>query len=198
MNWTAVAIAFGLVMIQGLFAWWNGTLTRSHGRKIHMPFLYHGGMWSDAFIMPFVIGLTVDHIDTKFNVWSWLIAGAALLTITVLLHAAWGANPRRRYEEHMWTRTYNNHPILDLNMSGIVHIIFMAGSLTIVTLFLFSSNSPRFNLWATAFLLTLHWPIAVLLPGWVKRGNWLDPATILGTIGLISSTWSFALYKIYH
>ena len=77
---TVALVTSAFVIFEGLLSWREGTLTRSGRANPQLPFLWHGGMWADALILPVINALLWPNLV-------WHLGNASLSLVTGIVTA---------------------------------------------------------------------------------------------------------------
>jgi len=190
-NWIAVFVTMAFVAAEGVVSWFEGTLT-----KTDFPFLKHGGIWADFFILPLINGLIFgyvwNNIDKKATI--------AILLVILCPFAAMGMHHlwynTQTISSWLWPVAFENRLGFspDTSWAGFIHVNFMSLQLMIL-LFLVFTPVPPGIMQMVAVLLTLFWPLTVLQPCWMITGKWIDLQAIISSVVLVGATWVTTYYK---
>lgn len=190
-------VGFALIAAQAWLASRDGWLTLKQMLKHHsagLPFEAHIGMWED---IPLTI-LLADIVDIYGSNWThgdilraFLIAGI----ISAFLHYTYTRSsfPEAHVRNHRLTTT------------GWFHAVYMAGALTILTLFYFPSHvhyegaSDRFLMTFTSVFLCFHVFCATHIPLSLFDLSWFPEKPLKNPMTWITlvTAWSFLAWRTY-
>jgi hypothetical protein len=190
MDWNVVFLTVMFLIIEGALAVFEGNFNKTGGTKF--PFIYHGGIWGDLFLLPFLNGLIAPHIHLS----GWLILaliGVAGI-ISGVMHALWYKTQDKT--SWLWPSGACQGWWTDLSTAGILHVIFMTCELTILGAYILSP-APAQTAWIVAGLLTVFWPLGVIQPCWFLTGKWIDRQAILSSTAIVGATWAITIFKVY-
>ncbi len=158
-----------LVVWQAVLANENEMLTvrqmrENRGIKLGLPFLWHGGMWGDVFIVSPVVAWIVGEFS---NTWSWpslLVCGLVGFMASRLMHDL--------YQLSLWPEAHvEDRKLTDV---GYVHHGYMTIAFVVIIEYYFKS--------VTVGGLSTMWLISALLVAHVAVGNHL-------LLGLAKRLW---------
>lgn len=197
-NWVIFWATVFLVALQAMASIKEGTFYHHNWGKGLMPFVLHGGMWGDLLILPVVNGLVWQYLNPLMLDWAlkktlFVILVVSFL-ITWMMHILWSAD--ESLCGHMWPSHRKHDWLDDMSLSGKLHMVFMTLELTLLGSLIFSSDVPKNILVATAVLLTIFWPMGVILPCRVVKGIWLDVTAIVTSLIMMVATWGVCLGKM--
>jgi hypothetical protein len=150
-----------LVLLQGWFASRDNFLTVPQmvwqkGFKQGLPFLYHGGMWADVFLISPLLAYMVGRYGYTWNMASvsWVFAFG--LVASVVMHL--GVYLRLPHPE---AHAYSG----ELTPAGWIHLPYMAACFTVIALFyLKTSGLTSREVWITTGLLIIHIIVGTHVP----------------------------------
>lgn len=169
---------------------------KERGFEKGFPFVIHGAMWSDLFIISPLVGFLVAAYASQWSVESWVIAGVAGMLVSLALHFfvyLKGTLPG--------SHGYNGN----LTTAGWIHVVYTALALQIIALFYFATTSiDHTHLLITSILLALHLPTGLIGQLWANKrhpewfpenplkyyGVWIFIAVMVALIGL----WTYVLW----
>lgn len=169
MNWYIFLTAILLIILQGIFAYIDGYLTRGqmimrHGYSAYSGYSLteHGGMWADVFIIsPLVAHITGTYRFAYMSWWSILILIGA---VTITICAGYGY--RQASVQNPEAHCHNGKT----TMAGWIHGIFAAPTIWILVLFYFTPASPQVSKNDLVTASTLLTPFFFM--GVVKWNRW--------------------------
>jgi hypothetical protein len=165
-SWTAWLISAAAVVLSGLVARLEGSWKRRPG--LDMGFVDHAGMWDDLVLLSLANALIVPHLT-----WGrWVVAAALTATVASLrVHKHWYRGNRAEHScEHMWPARPRGTWYGDLSWAGWLHVLYVAGELTLLLGFLVHPIPPIVVI-ATVAIFTIHVPIGLLQPRWFMTGR---------------------------
>lgn len=181
------------VLLQGMFAYWDDFLTPAQviqHRGQGLPFLAHGGMWSDillfAPLMAYILG-TYGGIWSSVEIVSALILGLAASVLMHYLVYVPGAIVLPEAHAHDGAPT----------MAGYIHIVYMAIGLAVIALFYFVTPIVAFAEAATVsavlfvhVVIGTHAPFKIFVriaePTWYPVGPIIDNPGLI-TLGIVGA-----------
>jgi len=189
------------VLLQGMFAYRDDFFTPTDvlfRQTYGLPFLYHGGMWSDVFLFA---PLMAYIIDTHGGTWEWKLLFIAL---------AFGL--AASYAMHMYLYVPGGMKIPEahthdgmLTTAGWIHLFYMTAGIAVLVLFYLapSIHSPA-EVWTVSGLLFLHFVIgthvpfkiwvAIRNPIWYPTGPIVDLPTAFTLGGLAAALIGLSLW----
>ena len=190
-NWLAWFFTFGFVVFSASVAWLEGSLTRRGCADVNMPFLNHGGMWGDAFLLSAVNALLLPHLTPVLRTWPAVLA----LFCTWFAHLSWaGINRRTGRRDFLWPRGVRGRALDEMGWVGWLHCIYTFAQLALLFAYAATPLPPEV-VWVVSLLLTVHVLAGMAQPGWYLEGriNWL---TAVSTAGAMAAVWIVAGWKI--
>ena len=178
--WIWFGFAFPVVL-QGAFAYGDGFLTAkqvAEGRGQGLPFLYHGGMWSDVVLFAPLMAYVISKHGREWNWWPPL---AIFIVGFVASYAM----------QHMFAYRLAGLAIPEahthdsaLTTAGWIHLGSMAAGIAVLALYyVATSNLERAEVWAISGLLFLHFVIGTHVPfrAWVtiRQPMWFPVGPIV-------------------
>jgi hypothetical protein len=165
-SWLVYAISVGAVMVSGAVAWREGNWERRSG--LSMGFANHGGMWGDLLLLPIANAAVVPHLTIGL----WLaVALPVSAAASVLVHVHWYRGTKTTHAaEHMWPLRRRGSWYGDLSCAGWLHVLYVAGELTLVAGFLGHATPPLVAIIVCA-IFTVHVPLGLLQPRWYLTGR---------------------------
>ena len=156
----------GAVVLSAAVAWLEGNWVRRSG--LSMGFANHGGMWGDLLLLPIANALVVPQLTLG----SWLPLAFALSAVaSVLVHIHWYRGHRTLHTaEHMWPTRRRGNWHRDLSWAGWLHVLYVAGELTLLAGFL-THPAPAVVVLVVCLVFTVHVPIGLLQPRWFVSGK---------------------------
>ncbi len=157
----AAVVSILVVLVEGYLAYRNGMLAPSQAAVTYpgqhrLPFVCHGGMWSDVFIMTPLIGLIVGTCCG-----TWTFARVACMFVFGMLlsggmHALYANAPFP--DSLAWQGT-------GITPAGYVHLAYMGCAFGVLGLFyLCTPNPPPWLVVLCGLLLCGHCVIATHIP----------------------------------
>lgn len=190
-SWTAYGLSVAAVVVSGAAAWREGSWTRRPG--LDLGFANHGGMWGDLLLLPIANAVIVPHLTAGV----WLAGAAALAAMaSIAVHVHWyRGNAASHACEHMWPARPHGSWHRDLSMAGWLHVIYVAGELTLLIGFLLHPV-PRDVVLLVAGIFTVHVPIGLLQPRYfvTRRIATLREQPLLGPCLL--ALWTVTFLKL--
>src|SRR6266404_1059592 len=191
-----VILLEGIVLTQAVLSYRDGFLSVSQmqGKVIDygLPFLWHFGMWGDAFIISGLSAFVVGRYSRQWRVIDTILSGVFAFIISAFMS---------------WTYTFSIHPeahVRDrrLTQVGLIHLIYMTIALTILIQFLFRTRQIRpvtivtvSSLLLAHVLLGTHMVLGVIK--WFAPLKWYPgrPLRSIGGWTIIGGVSVFLLYK---
>jgi hypothetical protein len=177
-SWIACFITMAVVILEGIFAWLDGSFSRRQWRHLRLSFLWHWGVSiGDLVILPIINGLIIPYliIDwdlsphglfVKLLIYSAFLAGSFF--VTKWCHKLWWPAKKEDFghifSNWFGSRGRRNLWFEDLTWSGAVHFIFMIVQLVIVASYLLTPM-PREVVMSVGILMAIFLPIATIEPG---------------------------------
>jgi len=189
MIWFGYFIAFVLpVLFQAYLSWRDGFLTpaqmQAHGVTQGLPFIAHGGMWSDATVFAVVMATILHKYASQWPARQWGIA----LLIGTLMSAAmhWGV-----YIHGSLPEAHVRYGAV--TSAGLVHFLYMAASLAILILFyICTKNLTPMVLCCVSLFLLLHMIVGthVVLKLWanIEHPTWYPAQPIVDITTTVTIT----------
>ncbi len=168
-----------LVVLQALFSWFDGMLTptqmRASGYDKGLPFLGHGGMWSDVVIVSPLIAAAVALYGATWSPDHIVVAVFVGLVCSILMHLTYlGA---KYPEAHV--------QFGELTTAGMVHVFYMAVAFAVLFLLYFGTVPlpASWFLWMTSVLLVIHIAVGTHVVLGIVKPTWYagDPLHSWGT-----------------
>lgn len=160
------AASVGAVIVSAAVAWLEGNWVRRSG--LSMGFANHGGMWGDLLLLPIANAAIAPHLTLG----PWLpIAFALSAMVSVLVHVYWYRGHKTTHAaEHMWPSRTRGSWHGDLSWAGWLHVLYVAGELTLLAGFL-AHVTPTVVAVIVCAIFTIHVPIGLLQPRWYVTGR---------------------------
>ena len=188
----ALIVTLCAVVISAVVSCLEGTLTN---RRVTMGFLNHAGMWCDLIIMPTLAGLIYPYITGNYI--SVSLSFSIALISSVIVHALWW---KLMQFERITTHIYPTHStgrwFSDLSAAGWMHIVVMTFLVCLLTLYAISPM-PKYVVFSSSILLTIHVFLACIQPGWYCKGEIISAANLIPPSVLGVIIWVVAIWKIY-
>lgn len=196
-NWYAWFATAGFMFVSALVAAYEGTLTRHGFRRVKMPLVNHGGMWSDALILPVVNALLIPPPPAAaHSALAIVLTGVGSVLLTFKMHGQWYVWLREQgHTCHMWPR-FDRGQYSDISLAGRLHVMFMAAELVILGLAFLLSPLPRPTLLWVAALLSVHITVGTIQPGWFVTGRWIGKGTVPVLGASLVAIWLVAILKL--
>ncbi|MFA6382617.1 MAG: hypothetical protein WCX08_05105 [Candidatus Buchananbacteria bacterium] len=137
-----------------------------------------------------VNGLVWDHLR-------WRNCGIIVpvcLVATLTMHYTWFST--QDLTSWLWPLGTRSNCWFSLSETGWLHVIFMTAQLSILVLYVINPV-PATVAWSVAGLLTIFWPLGIILPCWYITGRWIDTQAIIASLVLLGGTWGFTIFKVY-
>lgn len=205
LRWLACYFAFVVpVLLQAYAAWQDGFLTpsqlRANGIPSGLPFVAHGGMWSDATLLAGLLAAIMVNYARQWTIRQWAVALALASVISAVMH--WGL--------------YIHGPLPEAHVrggattiAGWIHLAYMTLGLAVVILFYLCTNglNAAFVTFVSILLVThtiigVHIPLRIWAriasPSWYPGQPIVDgPAfcTVLSSVILVCAGQVFALRR---
>ena len=159
-------ISVGAVVLSGAVAWLEGNWVRRSG--LSMGFANHGGMWGDLLLLPIANAVVAPYL----TIGGWLpIAFGLSAAAAVLVHIHWYRGHKTVHAaEHMWPSRRRRSWHGDLSWAGWLHVLYVAGELTLLAGFL-GHASPVPVAVVVCAIFTVHVPLGLLQPRWYVTGR---------------------------
>jgi hypothetical protein len=203
LRWLACYEAFQMpVLLQAYYSWRDQMLTpaqmRSHGISQGLPFLAHGGMWSDATLFA---ALMATIINAYGNQWKLLQCGVALsigLAGSSIMH--WGV-----YADNVLPETHVRDGAI--TTPGIVHFFYMAAGIAVTILFYTCTArlTRKAALSVSALILThvvigTHVPLRIwaklVRPGWYPEQSVFDSTNAVTIVGIFGALCAGSMWAL--
>ena len=125
-----------------------------------LPFLWHGGMWGDLFIITPILGIIVALYASQWSLLQVSILMGVGMVMSIGMHVIYLQTP---FPDCLAWKG-------GMSPAGVLHIPYMGGALGVIGLFLFCTRGvPNWNLVAIGIALTVHIAIGNhMLLGWVN------------------------------
>lgn len=191
MNWYILIVTVFFKIIEGLFAWQNGTLMPSSPGRPIISFISHGGTWGDFMIIPVVNALIWPHLCGSLQKVVFIFL--ASLMMMILLHVIWGSDLETT--GHMWPSHPTGSWLRDLSIAGWVHVAYTTATFTILLIYA-TSPTPVRTAWIVGVLMMIFWCFAVVQPGYVITGRIFDLQATLTSVAFLGATWGVTLWKV--
>lgn len=169
----AASISVLSVLIEGWLAYVGGMLTpsqmlvkyRNHPQGL--PFICHGGMWGDLFLITPIVDIVVALYGDQ---WSTMQMGVMLGIGMVLSGAMHGVYFMTPFPDSLAWKG-------GISAAGLVHVVYMGIAFAIIgLLFICTANVPPTYLIVVSVVLTVHVAIANhIVLGWLNesyRWSW--------------------------
>ncbi len=204
--WLVLVCMEFLVLAQGFLAGINGFLTpkdmrEERGIRIGLPFLGHGGMYGDFFIVTPIICCLISRYAQVFTEGKFPgtnpFLGAALiaLVVTIVANAVWVLNSKEPGGSGVHADSGR------LTAAGMFHAIYMVIALPVLICYYFhvpNSNIPVWEVVTISIALAFHsfigfwhpWPKVFKSKWWggsLWSGTW---ETVIIWIALSCVTWN--------
>ncbi len=157
-----------LVALQGLFSWFDGMLTpaqmRASGYDKGLPFLCHGGMWGNVFIISPLVAATMALYGAAWSSYNVVMAAFAGFVCSILMHLTYlGA---KYPEAHV--------QFGKLTAAGYFHVFYMAAAFAALFLLYFGTSplSPPWFLWMVSALLVIHVAVGTHVVLGIVKPTW--------------------------
>ena len=140
-----------LVALQAWLAFRDHFLSVSQmqgrGVSLGLPFAWHFGMWGDVFIVSPLAAYVVGRFTSTWR-WRWILLSLTL-GLAVAVAMSWSYILPDVQEAHVQSH--------GLTPAGVVHLVYMAFAIAVLTQFLFfTENVPSRLLRAASGLLVIH------------------------------------------
>jgi hypothetical protein len=190
MFWIMMIVNTLVIAIIGFLAYLDDFLTPAEawaaGYQMPVtPFLAHGGMWSDLFLLSFVLATIIGSYSDQ-----WEFKGIPLALVigfgaSIEMH---GMYRRMSYKVPNFLAHNGRVP-----PAGLIHMLYMGCVLSILILFYSSTPhvSPADAIWIST-ALALHIAIGIIQPAWYVGDSLLYPPLLYPLIGswiLIAVSW---------
>jgi len=182
------------VLLGGIFAYDNHFLTVSQmkmrGIERGLPFIAHGGMWGDLLIVTPIAGMMVYYHGEQWTLLQIIICSIGGVVASGLMHQLYlsSAFPEAHIKNHKLTE------------AGMVHVVYMAGMLSIMFLFYFCTGHVSPSLVITSsILLTIHImfgnhiPLGLWRPTWYGRKPDMTAYVTVMVTGIVLAWRTFAI-----
>lgn len=193
MEWSGAAwlISVLAVVISGWAAWLEGNWARRPG--LDMGFVNHGGMWNDLVLLSIANAVIVPHLRAGW----WIAAAAAAATMASLaVHRHWYRGDRADHSrEHMWPARPRGTWFGDLSWAGWLHVLYVAGELTLLAGFLIFPM-PLATVLLVAAIFTIHVPLGLLQPRWFLTRRLASPRQQPLLVPCLIALWLVVAAKI--
>ena len=192
-SWTAWVVSVLAVVVSGAAAWLEGNWVRRPG--LAMGFANHGGMWGDLILLPIANAAIVPHLTVGRLARAGARGRDALRRS--LVHVHWYRGHRVLHSpEHMWPSRPHGSWFRDLSMAGWLHVVYVAGELTLLAGFLVHPMPLTTVLVVTA-IFTIHVPIGLLQPRWFLTGRMATLRQQPLLVPCLSALWIVAAMKTF-
>ena len=190
-SWSVWGASVGAVVLSAAVAWLEGNWMRRSG--LSMGFANHGGMWGDLVLLPIANALVVPQLTLG----SWLpIAFALSAVASVLVHVHWYRGHKAMHTaEHMWPARRRGVWHRDLSWAGWLHVLYVAGELTLLAGFLTHAAPPLVVL-IVCLVFTIHVPIGLLQPRWFVSGKLASLREQPLLVPCMSALWILSALKV--
>jgi hypothetical protein len=171
-------VSFLPVMAAVLVVFYEGVLSFSDqtfwpgqdkNKLIKLPFVYHGGVWGDLLILPYLFGIWVPQMSVPW--WLWIGFFPVAFVITWYCHKTWWRmcekQPGFMYPDRSESRGDPERWHWDLPGAAWVHFIYMVGAVMMIGGHIYSPM-PAEIVWRTCWLMLVFVPVAVIAPGIVQ------------------------------
>ncbi|MDB4991860.1 MAG: hypothetical protein JWL75_105 [Parcubacteria group bacterium] len=192
----AVGVSMELLVIGGALAAYTDRFffvsqMKERGIAQGFPFVIHGGMWSDFFIISPLAAFLIYSYATQWTVAEWITAGVVGVIVSLLLHFLVyikGELPGSHGYDGKTT------------VAGWLHIIYTAVALAVLALFYFSTAGIRHNvLGIVSVILALHPSIPLIGqalankygPDWFPENPFKIPGIWLALVVI----WLFIVWR---
>ena len=158
-----------------------------------MGFINHGGMWDDLILLSIANAIIVPHVSWGI----WIPIALIISTIAALwVHHHWYRGDRPDHScEHMWPSRHLGTWYGDLSWAGWLHVLYVAGELTLLIGFLLHPM-PTATVLAVTAIFTIHVPIGLLQPRWFLTRRIASPRQQPLLIPLLVALWIVAGLKL--
>ena len=173
---TALKLTMAVVVIEGLVAYYNGTLSSIQWKHINLSFMKHWGVLiGDLCIFPIINAFIIPCLH--FN-W-WYVPGFILtLAITLQCHKSWWPDPWDENAQGFILDSFHDdwkvhskfHWHRAVTPAGWIHVFFMTCQLAILGGYILTPM-PRPVINAISSLLVVFLPLGVIEPGIVQSGG---------------------------
>ena len=192
--WICVAAFIAPVFLQAFFAYKDSFLTsrqvlRHWGEGL--PFLFHGGMWGDVFIVAWLMAYIIDRHHAAWTTFAMSLALVAGLLASEFMHEkVYTAGGIKIPEAH----THDGK----LTAAGHLHSMYMGVGFAVLGLYYFATPGlGSREVWTVSGVLFAHMVIGTHIPFkiWVtlRRPRWYPKVPILDTAGALTLTGVGAL-----
>ncbi|CAN5683527.1 hypothetical protein BH11PAT2_BH11PAT2_03790 [soil metagenome] len=165
---------------------------KERGFSQGFPFVIHGGMWSDFFIISPLIAVLTYLYASQWSTSEWLVAGLIGLIASLLVHFLVYLKGELPGSQGYGGKT---------TIAGWFHIIYTALALAVLCLFYFYTHSISHQvLVVTSVILVLH-PLTPLIgqalankygPEWFPQ----NPFRMPGIWPALVVIWAFILWRV--
>lgn len=184
-NW-AFVVAVLAVVIQALVAYLEENLTQTQmirkGIFGGFPFVRHLGMWSDLFLLPFVIG-TMYKYQHEWSSRTMVTALVISALATAGMHYSWIKGTTM--QEHILSPS-------GMTSSGWLHAAYMTWVLATIMVFYYGSSPSFGDMSLIAILLAVHVAVGTMGVSIMKIGG-LDTGSIVTTVVV----WVLLAYSVF-
>jgi hypothetical protein len=189
-SWPTWVASVAAVLLSGAVAWLEGNWVRRSG--LSMGFANHGGMWGDLLLLPWANAAIVPYL----TIGAWLPAACALAAVaSALVHVHWYRGHQVTHSaEHMWPSRVRRTWHGDLSWAGWLHVLYVAGELTVLAGFLLHATPVNVALLVCA-IFTIHVPIGLLQPRWYVSGRLASVREQPLLMPCLSALWLVAALK---
>jgi len=187
--WTALTACELLVLWQSYLAWHDwmlfpSDLKRGKNKGYGLPFLCHGGMWGDVFIVSPLVAAIVGFFGAQWAPVHVVAAAAVGFGLSDFLHGTYKAGSFACPEAHVREGR--------LTGAGTVHFVYMGAAFAVLLLYYIRAMSADEypHVLAVSTLLTIHVMIGnhvvlgLVAPSWYPN----RPLESAGTWGAIAAT----------
>lgn len=148
----AVALSLFLIFLEILFTYREHTLTSQQLFKKYptyhegRPFLWHGGLWGDIFILTPLFGWILAMYASQWNILFGFFIFAIGFLLSALLHWMYISTPFP--DSLAWGGK--------LSIAGWLHLIYMSASFAILGLFYFATDATLANIVFVSIVVAIH------------------------------------------
>ena len=180
-------------LAQAACAFVNGTLTSRSRTHPQLSFLAHGATWGGLLVLPIVNGLMVSFLDRQMTGTTLLMAAGALIG-SMVLHWFWYRT--QSITSYLWPKRLGGW-YSDLSSAGKMHLWFTAWEAWLIMQYVFLAQAvPTLTVVVIASLLSVFWPLVIIVPCRQITGKWLDVPAAVTTLLTIGATWLVSIAKL--
>jgi len=185
-----------VVVIEGILSWRYGLFTQAQADRMLpedqevLPFMNHGGMWGDFFIISPLIAWIIPAFSRKWGEGEMVICFIVALLIGAGMFKMWTDGSREAWDP------FGQDGRATAN--GWIHFGYMVFCLTVVLLFYFgTAGTTGVERGIVTLALFVHVVIGVLQPefyvwGEIARGRWIQLGSITALLG---ASYIFAFFR---